>query len=76
MGFSEILESDHGKIIISIIWGLGISALFHQSCKGKNCIVMKAPNPSNIKNKVFQYNDECFQYTPISTKCEKNVVEH
>ena len=39
----KILKSKHGKIIISIIWGLGLAALFRKVCEGRNCIVIKGP---------------------------------
>ena len=26
------------KIVISIIWGLGLAAIFRRACKGRDCI--------------------------------------
>jgi len=50
MGFFDNMTKDkYGKIIISVIWGLGLAALFRRVCEGRNCIVIKG-----IKN-LFVY---------------------
>ena len=69
----RFIKTKGGQIFISIIWGLGLSALFRQICLGRNCIVIKAVNPNQVKNKVFKYNNNCYQYNPevISCKNEK-----
>lgn len=71
----HLLETRVGKIIMSILIGLGLSALFRRACKGRNCIVRKAPNPADIKGKVFKFDDKCFTYDHESTKCDSNPVE-
>ena len=47
----KFLKRDIGRIIISIIWGFGLATLFRKICKGKNCIILKAPEPKEIKKK-------------------------
>ena len=72
---SGLLTSKAGRIFISIIWGLGIAALFRRVCKDRDCIVIKGISPQKINNKVFKYKDKCYKYTPEHTKClsEGNV---
>ena len=65
----KFLNSNTGKIIISIIWGFGLSALFRRACKGRNCIIIRGINPSQIKDKTFQFDDKCYKYDTINVSC-------
>ena len=45
MELKKIINSRQGKIIISIILGLGLATMFKRVCKGRKCIVFeKASN--------------------------------
>ena len=68
----RFLGTKIGQIFISVLWGLGLSALFRQICLGRNCIVVKVVNPELIKNKIFKYNNNCYQYHPEVISCEEN----
>ncbi len=74
MSLSDLVNSNSGRIMISIILGLGISTLFQRVCHDKNCIVIKAPPTNTIINKTFKQNNKCFQYTPESTQCVGDIV--
>jgi|APCry1669189241_1035207.scaffolds.fasta_scaffold118187_1 hypothetical protein len=72
MGIAEFFKSRTGVIIISVIWGLGLSTIFRKACEGKNCNVVKyvSPNPQDIAKSVYNYGtDECYQYDAVLTKC-------
>lgn len=76
MELKRFFHTESGKIIISILLGLGLATLFRQSCKGKECINFKAPSLEDIKKKKYKYGDKCFQYELSSTQCnntKKNV---
>ena len=66
-----VLENKIGKIIISIILGIGLASIFRKVCKDNNCIVIKGPDPEIIKDKIFKYDTKCYQYKPETTKCSK-----
>ncbi len=76
--FSDILklfETSEGKIVISIIWGLGLACLFRKVCIGRNCIVYKAPDPKTVEDNIYKFDGKCYQYEPEPTKCNKQPVE-
>ncbi len=52
--FNKLLNTKEGKIIISIIWGFGISCLFKIVYNQKKCIIYKAPNPNKIIKKFIK----------------------
>ena len=54
MRFDRFFYTENGKIIISILLGLGLATLFRKGCTGKNCIEFKAPTLENIKKKIYK----------------------
>ena len=72
MNFKKILYSDVGKIIISILLGIGLSCLFHKACKDKECIQFSGPVIQEVDNKIFRYNNKCYTYKLATTKCDAN----
>lgn len=77
MDLKGILHSKNGKILMSVLLGIGISTLFRKVCKERNCLVFKAPKFDKIKDKVFKFNDKCYTYTENLKKCNnsKQIVE-
>lgn len=68
----DFFKSKTGIIILSIIWGLGLSTLFRKACQGRKChvIVYNGPDPNEIKDTYYEYgNGQCYQYDPLLTKC-------
>jgi hypothetical protein len=74
--FEEILNSRIGIIIISIIWGLGLSTLFRKACQGRKCqvITYHGPSPKEIEHIYYDYGDgHCYQYVPYMTPCDSDL---
>jgi len=70
----EFLKSRVGVILISIFWGLGLSALFKKSCtgNGRRCYVVhhRGPNPNEVAKNVYQYGtNKCYKYHPHLAQC-------
>lgn len=71
MFLNRLLNTDLGKVFISIILGLGLATLFRKVCKDKNCIEFNGPVITEIDEKTFKHNDSCYKYTRTATKCDK-----
>jgi hypothetical protein len=69
MDLREKLKSYEGKVLMSILLGLGFATLFRQVCKGKNCVVFYAPKEKKIENKVFKHDNKCYKYSLETTNC-------
>lgn len=70
----EIFKSRIGIILISIIWGLGLSTLFRKACLGRNCQVLtyNGPDPKEIRDTYYDYgNGTCYKYKPFMAQCPK-----
>ena len=73
MYIQKFLNSDTGKYLMSILLGLGLATLFREVCKGEQCVRYIAAPISEIQDKVFKYNEKCYQYTPEAGTCKKNI---
>ncbi len=61
------LKNPYSKILLGIIWGLGIACLIAHSLK--NNIAIKAPEHEEIDGKIFGHENKCFKYENQNTKC-------
>ena len=60
-----------GRYIISIILGLGISALFRKVCNERDCLIIKGPPTNEIVGNIYEFDSKCFKYRVKSTSCKK-----
>jgi hypothetical protein len=69
MHLARFLHTQSGRYIMSALLGFGLATLFRTICKGKNCIVFKAPPMDEIKDKIYKHQNKCYKFTPVTTKC-------
>ena len=72
MELKKLLRNDVGKVIISVLLGLGLASLFNKVCQGKDCLEFQSPEIDDIKEKTYKYGKKCFQYELETTECENN----
>jgi hypothetical protein len=72
MKIERLFHSDTGKIIISVLLGLGLATLFRKGCNKKNCLEFNAPSLEDIKKKIYKYGNNCFKYEMESNICDDN----
>ena len=77
MYLRRLIYGDVGKVIISIILGLGLATLFRKVCKDRDCIIFKAPNIKKIQNQIFKFDKKCYKFEENIEKCNNNkkIVE-
>lgn len=66
----KLLNDKKGQIILSIILGLGLATIFRKVCTDNSCVVVKGPNKKDLEKYYYKIEDDCFKYTPYSSKCE------
>lgn len=66
---TDLLESYMGKVIISIILGLGLATIFKKVCKDNQCVIIKGPSLNDVNKYYYKVDDNCYKYTPQVTKC-------
>jgi len=68
----QLLENRTGQVILSVILGMGLSIIFSRACIGRNCIIIRGPNPAVIDNKIYHFNNECYTFRPNIISCDKD----
>mgnify|MGYP001231752385 FL=1 len=75
VAMNNILYTDRGRFILSVILGLGLASLFRKYCEGKNCYRFIGPEQNNIRDKIFSFdsnNNECYIMREKATTCKNN----
>lgn len=71
--FGKFVHTETGKMLMSILLGLGLASLFRNMCKDKNCLIFHAPSLDDFKDKIYMGpSGKCIKYKPVATKCNKN----
>ena len=73
MGIADLLKSEQGAIVISIILGLGLAALFRKACADNSCIVIKGPKTEDVKGSLFKIDKTCYKYDQVMVDCNKDA---
>ena len=72
MGLKQYLQTEYGKVIISMILGFGLSTLFRKSCSDKKCLSFNGPSLSTINKNIYKFDDQCYKFKPNPTKCNSH----
>jgi hypothetical protein len=78
MFFLDIIKTSGGKILFSIILGLGLASIFYKTATYKNNIKFDAPIISNMDGNIFKYGEKCYVHNSNITKCNdtfKKIVD-
>jgi hypothetical protein len=70
MNFKRLLYTDLGRIILSIILGLGLATLFRKICTDKSCLRFNGPIISDLEGKIYKHGDKCYKYSANTDKCD------
>ena len=69
MEIKKIINSSQGRIVMSIILGLGLATLFKRACKGNNCVIFEKAAEEDVDDKTFKYGDKCYKFKMESSGC-------
>jgi len=56
-------------LLISCIVGFGLAALLRPMCKGPDCVILRGPPVSQLREAVFQVGSKCHEFKPKTTTC-------
>lgn len=76
MYFRRFVNTNFGRILLSIIIGLGIASLVRKGCETGECYQFKGVNPEKVKGNVFEYENKCYQFElkPVSRDEHKKLL--
>lgn len=67
---TNFIHTKTGRVLMSILLGLGLSTFFRRVCKGKRCVIMRAPPQNEMDGKVYKYGEQCYKTTLTAAKCD------
>ena len=67
MNLQRLLNSDTGRIIISVVLGFGLATLFRKACTDKSCITFNGPVIDEVHGKIYQFGEFCYKYELMDT---------
>jgi hypothetical protein len=56
----SLFKTKTGKVILSVLWGLGIAALFYKVCENAGCFVINEKNTPDVEKNIYEFRTECF----------------
>jgi len=71
----DLTKTETGRILVSVILGLGLAALFRRVCKGGNCVVIQGPSMEDVQKYSYKIKDDCYKYTPYVVDCDEAGTE-
>jgi len=74
MNLIKLVESKLGRLLVSVILGLGLATLFRKSCKTKECTIFLAPDISSLKDDIYRYDNKCVKYKEKAVKCDNQHI--
>lgn len=72
MHLDKFVHSPTGKILMSILLGIGLATFFRAACKGKQCRIIKAPPLEELEGQTYRFNDKCYTFQKNAMSCDKN----
>ena len=72
MYLDKFVHSKTGKIMMSIILGIGLATFFRAVCKGRQCRIISSPPMEEIEDQTFKFNDKCYTFEQKSINCQIN----
>ena len=71
----NIMYTERGRFILSILLGLGLATIFRNYCKGNNCYDFIRPKQNEIRDKIFSFdsnNSQCYVMREKTVPCNEN----
>ena len=66
----KLINTQGGKYLISIVFGIGLACIFKKSCQTRNCLKFIAPDINEIKSNVYKYNNKCYTFSENAVSCQ------
>ena len=77
MHLNKFVQSNTGRIIMSILLGMGLATFFREVCIGKYCKVQSSPPIDDLENNIYKFDNKCYKFDKQHVECKrsKNTVK-
>jgi hypothetical protein len=76
MHLEKFVNSKPGRVMMSIILGIGLATFFRAVCQGKRCRTIAAPPLEEIEDQTYKFDGKCYKMEKSAVKCDtsKQIV--
>ena len=77
MYLDKFVHSNTGKIIMSLLLGIGLATFFRTVCKGQKCVIVQAPPLEELDEQIYNFDDKCYKMENSAVSCDnkKKIVK-
>ena len=77
-GILNLAKTKKGRIVLSIIWGLGIAFLFRKICIKNNCVKIIGPSHKKDMSKSYFHDNRCYKFSVKKESCteKKRIIDY
>ena len=68
LDIKQMIKSERGIFLFSIILGLGFAGLFKMSCDSRSCLIYKGPDLNGKRQ--IKVNDKCYDVSEEMVDCD------
>ena len=67
----NFMQTQKGKIVVSIVLALGLASILRLSFKNANMIIINGPPVEQTDGKIFSFDNKCYSYKTVMTSCNE-----
>ena len=73
----KAVDTRVGRIVVSVILGVGLASIFRRVCNSRECLVFEAPPMEEVTKNTYRYNGKCYRFeeSPVACSSKKKIVE-
>ena len=72
----DALKNPIFKAIVSFMFGLAIVLILSPICRGRSCMIVKAPPIHEVKDSVYHIASKCYKFEAVQMDCPaQGVIE-
>jgi len=77
MYLDKFVHTNTGRIVMSIILGIGLATFFRSVCKGKRCTIIASPPIEEIEDQTYKFDEKCYKMEKNQVKCnsQKTIIK-
>lgn len=69
MALIDVIRTKTFSIIFSLMLGLALASFFRRACKGRACVIVKAPNPQQMTSGYYKFSGKCYKFKTDVANC-------
>lgn len=63
------LKNPVSGMVISFMFGIALVMVMAPICRGRDCIIVKAPPIHEVKDSVYQIGTKCYKFDTVALDC-------